>query len=175
MSGPIAAIDSDVLIWLLDNTNKPEAKKRKAYIELTIERLTQQNTRWVIPAPVVAELCRDGLGSEQLREVAKIALRRLRVEVLDKDAADVAGQIAIMALRARRPGQERGAVKYDALIAAIAHKIGARWLLTANERDMRAHLQAIKSPVEVVIATQPPSTGQTVMLEVLKPGAGAGS
>jgi predicted nucleic acid-binding protein len=171
MSSPIAAIDSDVLIWLLDTSTTPTAARCRGYIELTIERMDKQNARWVVPAPVVAELCREGPGSGQLREITRIALRRLRVEVLDLGAADVAGQIMRMALRARAPGRERGAVKFDALIAAIAHKIGARWLLTANGRDMRAHLSAIDSTVEVVVATEPPSTGQTVMLEILKPGA----
>jgi predicted nucleic acid-binding protein len=172
MSRPIAAIDTDVLITLLDTTSKPEAKKRKGYVELTIETLEKQGARWVVPSPVIAELCRNQAGSAELREIVRIALRRLRVEVLDEDAADIAGQIARLRLQSRKPDDVRGAIKYDALIAAIAHKIGARWLLTANRRHMTAALASIASNVQVVVATEPPATGQQVMLEVLMPGSG---
>jgi predicted nucleic acid-binding protein len=169
MIRPIACVDTNILITLLDNTNDPDIEQEKTYIELTLERLTKQGARWIVPAPVVAELCKDGPGSEQIREVMRLALRTLRIEVLDEDAADIAGQMSRMTLKARN-GRERGAVKYDALIAAIAHKIGARWLLTSNADDMRTALGAIKSTVQVVIATDPPETGQQVIVSVLKPG-----
>ena len=82
----------------------------------------------------------------------------------------MAGAISRMALQSRA-GRERGAVKFDSLIAAIAHRIGARWLLTANGGDMRSALAVIKSPVEVVVADEQPPTGQQVMLQVMRPAA----
>lgn len=169
MSRPIACVDTSILITLLDNTNDPAIEQQKTYIELTLEGLSKQGARWIIPAPVVAELCRGGRGSDQLRVIMRTALRALRIEVLDEDAADIAGQISRMRLQARQ-GRERGAVKYDALIAGIAHKIGARWLLTSNGDDMRAALNAITSMVQVVVATEQPQTGQQVLIQVLRPG-----
>lgn len=174
MNRPIAVVDTDVLITLLDTTGDPDILERRAFIELTIERLTKQSVRWVVPAPVIAELCRDGKGSEQLRTIVRTMMRGLRIEVLDEDAADVAGEMHRIALQARRPGSERGAVKYDALIAGIAHNIGAHWLLTGNGDHMRACLNAIRSSVEVLVATEPPASGQQVMIHVLKPGATKG-
>lgn len=63
-------------------------------------------------------------------------------------------------LAAREPGEERGAVSYDALIAGIAHARGARWLLTANARDFAACLKVLSSNVEVVRTDDMPVKGQ---------------
>jgi hypothetical protein len=58
-------------------------------------------------------------------------------------------------------------VKFDALIFAIAHQMGARWLLTGNRRDYEPYAKAISSPVEIVRATEPPR-GQQAMTVVLQ-------
>ena len=170
MNRPIAAVDSDILIWLLDTTSSADARRKRAYVELTMERLNRLQVRWIVRAPVIAELYRGGPGLLRLRDVALRYLKAVRVEALDARAADLAGQISAQTLRARR-GRERGAVKFDALIAAIAHHVGARWLLTANVDDMRSHLKVIGSGIEVVNATEPPASGQQELVEVLKPGA----
>lgn len=64
------------------------------------------------------------------------------------------------ALAAHVKGEERGAVKYDALIAAVAHDMGARWLVTDNRKDMQRCLDAVKSPVELIVTSAIPKTGQ---------------
>ena len=38
MIPPIAVLDTDVIVLLLDNTDKPDVKDRKAYVELAIEK-----------------------------------------------------------------------------------------------------------------------------------------
>jgi hypothetical protein len=88
----------------------------------------------------------------------------ITVHPLDEESARIAGQIATVRLKNRAP-KERGAVKYDTLIFAIAHHIGQRWLLTGNRRDYEPCKKAIASPVELVIATEPPP-GQQSMLVV---------
>jgi len=79
---------------------------------------------------------------------------------LDVAAADVAGQMSKAALEARSPGEARGAVRYDALIAAIAHSSGAKWLVTDNRKDMAKCLKAVDSTVELVVTSALPKKGQ---------------
>lgn len=168
MSRPIAVVDTSVLILLLDTTSDPVTAERKAHCELTVERL-EKLARFVVPAPVVAELCRAGSGSDLIRNVFRRLIARLRIEVLDEDAADVAGEISRTRLQ-NRTGRERGAVKFDALIAGVAQRLGARWLVTADPDHMRRCFAVINSPVEVVVADQPPTVGQLSFLRVLRPG-----
>lgn len=179
MKVKIAVVDTGVLIILLATHASNAMLARRRLIELTLERLAKQGARFVVPTPVVAELCAEGPGSKVVRRAAKSALSPLRVEGLDEDAADVAGAIARMRLLARQnatssaPGSAsermRGAVKYDALIAGIAHHIGATWLVTTDPDDMRAALQVVTSSVHVVTADAQPEHGQHVLLDVLKP------
>src|ERR1700759_4672486 len=99
MNRPIAVVDSDVLIWLLDTTNSADARRKRAYVELTMEHFNKQSVRWVVPAPVIAELYRDEPGLMRLRDVARRYLKAVRVEALDLRAADIAGQISDQVLR----------------------------------------------------------------------------
>ena len=168
MIRPIAVVDTDVLLLLLDTADAPDIQRRKSYVELTIENLEKQKARFVVPTPVIAELCRGGPGSDVVREIAQRLLGRLRIEVLDEDAAVLAGEISRTTLQ-RREGRERGAVKYDALIAGIAHRMGARWLLTGNGEDHRKGFAVLNSAVEVVVATEPPTRGQQVLVDLVKP------
>ena len=165
MARPVAVLDTDVIRIALDNTsNDPSIEQRRTFIALATERLEKMNAIYVVPAPVVAEL--SGAGpADALPEIARL-LGGIRVQSLDEEAARVAGQIAKETL-ANRVGRERGAVKYDALIFAIAHQMGARWLLTGNRRDYERCAKAIASPVEIVVATEPPS-GQQSMVVVMQ-------
>jgi len=169
MSRPIAILDTNVIILLLDTTNTRAANERRTLCELTIERLEKQGARYIVPAPVVAELCRTGRGSDTIRSVVRTMISTLRIEVLDEDAADIAGEISRTRLQ-NRAGRERGAVKYDALIAGVAQRIGARWLVTADADDMRACLAVINSNIEVVVADQQAASGQLALVSVLRPG-----
>lgn len=115
---------------------------------------------------MVAELS-SGDPADAVLEIAKLLGGiHIPVQPLDEEAAPIAGQIAAATLK-NRAGRERGAVKYDALIFAIAHQMGARWLLTGNRRDYEPCAKAINSPVEIVAATEPPP-GQQPMVVVLQ-------
>jgi predicted nucleic acid-binding protein len=164
---PFAALDTDVIRISLDNTNAdPGVELRRSFIELELERLEKQGALWVVPAPVVAELSSGG-PADAILEIAKV-LGGVRVQPLDEEAARIAGRITAATLRNRAGGAgERGAVKFDALIFAIAHQMGARWLLTGNRRDYEPYARAISSPVEIVRATEPPR-GQQAMTVVLQ-------
>jgi predicted nucleic acid-binding protein len=115
---------------------------------------------WFRP-PVVAEL-HSGGPADAIGEISKL-LGAIRVQPLDEEAARIAGQIAAVTLK-NRAGRERGAVKYDALIFAIAHHIGARWLLTGNRRDYEQCKTTLVSPVEILIATEPPPGQQAIQV-----------
>jgi predicted nucleic acid-binding protein len=162
---PIAVLDSDVIRIALDNTDTdPLVEQRRTFIALATERLEKLGATYVVPAPVVAEL-HSGGPADAMIEIARL-LGGIRVQPLDEESARVAGQIAAATLK-NRAGRERGAVKYDALIFAIAHQMGARWLLTGNRRDYEPCAKAINSPVEIVAATEPPP-GQQSMVVVMK-------
>jgi predicted nucleic acid-binding protein len=163
----IAVIDTNVIIYILDTTDTPVSIDRRTRIGLTLEALRKEHARFVVPAPVVAELCRGLRGSEVVRELAKAVLRGARVEALDLAAADVAGRIADAFVPGKK-GLERGAVKYDALIAGIAHSIDARWLVTSNVRDLKAYLDVIGSTVKVVNPVES-FTRQGVLVQLMRP------
>ncbi|HET7504290.1 MAG TPA: type II toxin-antitoxin system VapC family toxin [Kofleriaceae bacterium] len=162
MARPVAVLDTDVISIALDNTNAPSVEQRRTFIALTTERLEKMGAIYAVPSPVVAEL-HSGGPADALIEIAKV-LRGITVHPLDEESARIAGQIATIRLKNRAP-KERGAVKYDTLIFAIAHQIGARWLLTGNRRDYEPCKKAIASPVEIVVATEAPP-GQQSMLVV---------
>lgn len=159
---PVAVLDTDVISIALDNTNAPVVEQRRTFIMLAAERLEKMGAVYVVPSPVVAEL-HSGGPVDALIEIATV-LGGITVHPLDEESARIAGQIATVRLKNRAP-KERGAVKFDTLIFAIAHHIGARWLLTGNRRDYEPCKKAIVSPVEIVIATEPPP-GQQSMLVV---------
>jgi len=114
-----------------------------------------------VPTPVIAELCIYGdKGSEVVRKKLMKHMRRVKTEPLDTSAADIAGAMTLAALAGRAPADSRGAVRYDALIAAIAHSVGARWLVTDNRKDMQKCLDAVGSSVELVVTSAIPPKGQ---------------
>jgi predicted nucleic acid-binding protein len=163
MAPPIAVVDTSVLVLLLSTPgpNESEAVRiRRERSEVTLAELRKQGAVFVVPTPVVAELGRYGKGSEVLRKKLVRQLKRSKVQALNVDAADIAGQMSDKALAARTEGEERGAVKYDALIAAVAHDIGARWLVTDNRKDMQRCLDAVQSPVELIVTSAIPKKGQ---------------
>jgi predicted nucleic acid-binding protein len=166
---PITVLDTTVIIDLLDTTETPAVADRRTMIELTIDWLRKQQARFVIPAPVIAELCYGDLaGSERVRTLMRPLLRNLRIEVLDEDSADVAGAITRVTIRGTRSLQ-RGQVKFDALIAGMAHHLGAKWLVTSNVGDLRRSLEAVQSNVQVLDPTEPAGP-QRVLVGMMRPG-----
>ena len=163
MKQPLGVVDTSVVILLTAPPAPKEPKAIKNLRELTeaaVERVIKEGAKLVVPTPVIAELGREGPGSEVYRDFVMGIRGRTRTAPLTVSAADVAGTMRMAALRQRENGQERGAVVYDALIAAIAHDIGAKWLITANPRDMKKCLLAVNSPVALVDTTEVPAKGQ---------------
>lgn len=188
MAQPIAVVDTSVLVLLLSTPGPKESEHvriRRERAEITLTSLRKQGAAFVVPTPVVAELSRHGKGSEVLRKKLVRQLKRSKVQALDCDAADIAGQMSEKVLIARAAGEERGAIKYDALIAAVAHDIGAKWLVTDNRKDMQRCLDAVESEVELIVTSAIPKKGQlhlihaqpvTPAVEMAKPkGANAKS
>jgi len=167
---PLAIVDTSAIVLLLSSPSDEDdtTRARRECTEHTFARLTKEGARFGIPTPVVAELARTGPGSAVALKVIAALKRRARFEELDLESADVAGAMRILKLRERTPGQERGAISYDALIAGIAHQRGARWLLTANPRDFAALLSTVKSNVELVVTDQPPAKGQLSLVHAKK-------
>jgi hypothetical protein len=66
--------------------------------------------------------------------------------------------------------EPKGAIKFDSLIAGIAHSHRARWLVTDDRRrHYRGFLDAVGSAVEIVTTTVQPAIGQTYLSRVLLP------
>jgi predicted nucleic acid-binding protein len=160
---PIYVVDTSVIILSAAPTRPNDPTHIKSLRELTeiaVESTIKHGAKLVVPTPVIAELGRDGPGSVVYKAFVKAIRGRIRTAPLTVSAADVAGAMRRSALRQRADGQERGAVLYDALIAALAHDIEARWLITANPRDMKRCLAAVQSAVEIIDTTVIPDKGQ---------------
>jgi predicted nucleic acid-binding protein len=110
----------------------------------------------VIPAPVAAELYSRGKkpGDRALR-----AIRDLQAEAFDLRAAKVTGLAIHSKLHARQVNESRPVVKYDAMIAGVAHRIGADYLLSLDSRRQQFAklLTAMESQVQVWLATDAPT------------------
>jgi predicted nucleic acid-binding protein len=145
----IVALDTSTVITLISPTDK-----RYEATQAHVANLVKERVRFVMPAPVVSELYQSG-GSSLVTILAK-HMKGIRIEPLGLNAADIAGR---MSREAILEGATRRAVKFDALIAAIAHEVGARAILTSNPRDLARVLRAIDSTVQVVDTSQmPPGT-----------------
>jgi predicted nucleic acid-binding protein len=160
---PICVVDTNIVILTAVPPGPHEAestRKLRDLTEIAVEQMMKAGAKLVIPTPVIAELGRDGPGSVVYKEFAQAIRSRIRTAPLTVSAADVAGTMRAAALRQRTSGHERGAVLYDALIAAIAHDLNARWLITANPGDMRRCLETVGSTVEIIDTTVIPAKGQ---------------
>ncbi len=158
MSRLIAIVDTGPIVLLLetvDPPNEPDRPRRRAVNEQMLFDYGKRATL-TVPTPVIAELGRDGSGLEVVREQMARRLARVRTEPLSARAADIAGEMRRHILSDRDPTRERGAITYDALIAAIAHVVDARWLLTTNGSHMRSCLEAVQSRVEVIVTDSVP-------------------
>ena len=169
-----AVVDTSVIILLVaprSDAETEEIKTKRARAELVLEGLLKQGAKLVVPTPVIAELCRHGPGSAMHKKLVSQLKRRIRTETLSVEAADVAGAMRRVAIAQRAQGDERGAILYDALIAGIAHEMGARWLVTTNPSDMQRCLKVVNSPVEVIDAAGIPVAGQLNIVHI-KPATG---
>jgi predicted nucleic acid-binding protein len=170
MAQPLAVVDTDLLVLLLtDTASLPvETRLRQERAELSVRDLDEQGARWVVPAPSVAELQGLAPDTPSFRRVLARLFRRVRVEAVTVEVAAVAGVMCREVLKRRGPGETRGAVQFDALVAATAHVLGARWLVTDNARDLRRHLRVVQSPVELLVASEIPQKGQLHFLHAAR-------
>ncbi len=156
-TGPIAVLDTDILILAIgDDTSHQRTETVRARLKIMRER---GYTLW-IPSPAIAELLGHGRTTQELSAALVSRLGGLRIADFDLPAAETCGRMIASALEtAGRAGSRyestRAAMKFDAQIAAVAHSLGARYLLTANARDIGRHLVAVNSPTQVHRADQP--------------------
>lgn len=152
----IVAVDASVLVWMLEPEPEDDVERLKAWTNVreAMRQLRDAGSVFVVPAPAMAELHSGPTGSLIASLLAQRS-SRMRVEPLDYHAAELAGEMIAKAPRPRPPALSRNVVKYDALIAAIAHRLGAAALVTADERGFPKYLNAVSSTVRVEIATLP--------------------
>lgn len=162
MKSEQAVVDTSVIILVtfVGRNEDDDDRKRRQRAERVLADLIRNRVKLVIPTPVIAELCRNGKGSRQIAALVQQLKRSVKTCALSGDAADIAGQMRKTALEKRALGSERGAISYDALIAATAHHIGAKWLITVNPRDYATCFAAVGSTVQVVNTDALPGSGQ---------------
>ena len=169
---PLAVLDTSVVILLLGDSTLDDAamKQRRQRVDDALKFYADKDARFALPTPVVAELCRDGPGSVMHDKLARALARRVRTLPLDMPSADAAGAGRRLALKSRAPGQERGAMLYDALIFGVAEAHGARWLLSANARDYAKIIAEAKSKLELVNTDEFIVKGQLSLMPSLPAG-----
>lgn len=157
MAKLLASVDTDVIALLLssDRSLTKEDLQRRTFAEQHMTDLRKQGVRPIIAAPVLAELTAKRPGIPVLEEIARV-VGAVRVATLNADAAMVAGEILAKMLPQRAAGSDRVRVKFDCLIAAVSHHVGARYLVTGNIKDMAAALSAISSGTMALDATSAP-------------------
>ena len=169
---PLAVVDTSVVLLLI--TDEKTASERDAdRIEFTRARmlaLKNDGAEFVLPSPVITELHQT--SKDQGLEIAAATFaalgKQVRIEPLDLRSAGMAGRLGQRALERRDfppPPDGRRGVKYDCLIAGIAHHLEARYLVTADPRGFAKHLEDLGSSTELVLADRQPERGQLVILE----------
>jgi hypothetical protein len=169
----VAVVDTSVIVLLVGTPPAPVPKEfplRQSCARHCLQSLNEDGVNLVLPAPVIAELCRDGPG-DALAASVMAHFGGLRIEPFGLPAALATGKMLGPALKARLPSDGKAAMKYDAMIAGVAHALGAKYLVTANARDFAAHIVAAGSSVQIVEADKPRSGGQLVLFPGGKTGA----
>jgi predicted nucleic acid-binding protein len=165
---PIAVVDASVIVLYAEPEPEPEDKaehQRWLNTREHIKRLRAEGVLFVVPAPTMVELEIGGDASHRLALALGAKQDQLLIEAFDNSAAPIAGKMLRKGHKAmvkENPGPgRRPIVKFDALIAAMAHALGAKWLLTANARDFKRMLAEVESSVMVLDVTE--SQGQQVL------------
>jgi len=163
-----AVLDTSVILLVVAPLQDSDPADRRLRRERTVETLREyraEKVRFVVPAPVVAELAAGPPSDEVVISKLLARMGGGHVEPLDDLAARDTGLALRKTLRSRPAGERRNGIKFDAMIAGIAHRMGARYLLTANERDFRRYLEELNSRVEVVDVSSPRNTGQLRLVD----------
>ena len=167
MPESLAILDTDVAILLLDTRKKldEETYNRRDRVFAYIADVQSKGARFLITTPTVVELAAWPDGSVRAISKMRQFVSGLRVCGLTIGGAQTSGDILLTKLKPRPPGKSRDAIKFDALIAGIAHSREARWLITGNAKDYKPLLATIKSRVEVVDIDAAPAKGQLTLAD----------
>ena len=160
MTETLAVLDTDVVILLLDTRRVPDAAtySRRERASLAIEDVRKKGARCIVTTPTIVELISwKGGGSKAAVLKLRQFVAGLRALGLTVDAAEAAGTILRDKLKPRPIGKSRNEIKFDALIAGIAHAAEARWLITGNAKDYTGLLGDLRSPVYVIDIDAPPT------------------
>jgi len=164
----IAVLDASVILLIIAPVKDSDPEDRRLRRERTLESLREyrkDKVHFVVPAPTIVEIA---AGPSKNIDAMNKLLARLggsHVEPLEDLSARAAGASLRKTLHARSEDERRDGVKFDALIAGIAHAMGARYVLTANARDFQKHLRELKSKVEVVQVDAAKTTGQLRIID----------
>mgnify|MGYP001600021521 CR=1 FL=1 len=167
-----AVIDASVIILLL--AEEPEAKteaephRRWTNTRLTMEWAQEKCDEIVVPAPVLAELAHADKASRLVLEAfVECVGAQTRIEPLDQEAAQIAGELLRALLPERKPGEKKHVMKYDVMISAIAHRIVATYLITGDKENnsFPKHLELLGSSTVLVVAPDLPRGYQTEIAE----------
>lgn len=152
-----AVVDTSVILRLAEpqpDANSPDYSEW-ASVRATIQRCEDDGAAIVIPAPVFAELAAGGTAGYQIAQRLLAQMGGLRIEALDRSAAEIAGRMTHVLISQVPRGQGvRVAVKFDALIAAVAVRCSVSHLIMAGDRYFQKALSAVGSPIAVVDARQ---------------------
>ncbi len=164
---PIAVIDASVVILVGLPPPKVERKEyalRRERATECLRTLHSDGLDFIVPAPTITELSRDGNGEELARKFFA-RLGGMQVKPFDLPAALVAAKMLKTAFASKAAHEARAAIKYDAMIAAVAHALNAKCLVTANARDFGKYLAEVASPVELIAADEVPQKGQLRLID----------
>ena len=156
-SAPIAVLDTDVIVLLVGDE---KSKARTEIVRGRILAMKEKGYSFWVPVPVLAELSTAGASLAALTKALSLKLDGLRTVELGVAAVESLGQMVAARIAAAKSGGKpyegtRAAMKFDAMIAAIAHTLQAKYLLTANTRDFTIFFKAVKSKTEIHRADVP--------------------
>lgn len=131
------AVDACTLILLLDNDTTEQARlDRISRVRFAFAKYDDEGADFIIPAPVLVELGAGGVDGQRAAEALIRQDKRIRVEALDFDAAQLAGRIISARLPKRAATESRVMIKFDALVTATAVACGATCILTTDRSDI---------------------------------------
>lgn len=139
----LAMVDSSVLLRLgVAARNEGQTEKAERTL-LAIQKLQAEDLELVVPAPAYAELG-DGDAAAILDELGSVY-----VYPFDFPVAEEVGRVIRAVMQGRPEKACRVCLKTDLMIAAVAHKYNAKYLVTTDPRDFKNILISLKSRTEV--------------------------
>lgn len=147
-------LDSSILMLIVDpsapssidpSTGQPVHMARER-IDFLVRKIGKTRTKVIIPAPVLSEVLVYA-GTATSRYVEILQASPFRVVAFDTRAAiECAEAVRRRHLRKRKPGSNRGKVKFDEQIAAIA-KVEQVSAIYSDDEDMIVYGEEVGIPV----------------------------